>query len=230
MLSTPLLARYAPIASAQLSPCQEVEKKYFEHSLPAICDGPGFELISTVSDCTVGGYAASSRFEKLNPISAWTWSWRTKRVASSTATSGFCRSSSTRTVVGRPPTRCSRGSSARRMPSRMSLPITAGGPGRGGMNHGGGSGEGRHEAERELVGGLQRRGEREADQCGGGFHFFLLLDLAFFDSWRAARSAPLRMASNLAHITVGWTSVLYVACDEKPQSAPAITFSLPTAL
>ena len=37
------------------------------------------------------------------------------------------------------------------------------------------------------------------------------------------------MALNFAHTTVGWTSVVYIACEEKPQSAPAMTFSRPTS-
>ncbi len=82
-----------------------MEKKYFEQSLPAICEGPALELISTVSDWTIGWYAASRMFENMNPISASARSWRMYLFASSIATSGFWRSSSTSTVVGRPPTR-----------------------------------------------------------------------------------------------------------------------------
>src|SRR5919106_226939 len=42
-----------------------------------------------------------------------------------------------------------------------------------------------------------------------------------------ASSAPCDSDLNFAHTTVGWTSGVYVACDEKPQSLPAITFSGP---
>src|SRR5580698_7294258 len=45
-----------------------------------------------------------------------------------------------------------------------------------------------------------------------------------------ARSAPWRNALNFSHTTVECTSVRYSACDEKPQSAAAMTFSLPTSL
>src|ERR671930_1600240 len=44
----------------------------------------------------------------------------------------------------------------------------------------------------------------------------------------AARRAPSAIAWNLAQITLGCTSGLYVACDEKPQSALAMTRSGPT--
>src|SRR5580693_9580078 len=43
-----------------------------------------------------------------------------------------------------------------------------------------------------------------------------------------ARRAPSASASNLAHTIVGWISGAYVACEEKPQSALATTFSRPT--
>ena len=45
-----------------------------------------------------------------------------------------------------------------------------------------------------------------------------------------ASLAPSAMAWNLAQTTVGWTSGAKVACDENPQSLPAITFSRPTSL
>ena len=38
------------------------------------------------------------------------------------------------------------------------------------------------------------------------------------------------MAWNLAQTTVGWISGSLVACEEKPQSLPAMTFSRPTIL
>jgi hypothetical protein len=42
-----------------------------------------------------------------------------------------------------------------------------------------------------------------------------------YQSRAVARRAPSASASNLAHTIVGWTSGVYVACDEKPQSALA---------
>jgi len=44
-------------------------------------------------------------FENMKPISASARSWRMNLFASSIATSGFWRSSSISTLVGRPPTR-----------------------------------------------------------------------------------------------------------------------------
>jgi len=35
---------------------------------------------------------------------------------------------------------------------------------------------------------------------------------------------------NFSQTTVSWTSVRYKACEEKPQSAAAMTFSRPTSL
>ncbi len=45
-----------------------------------------------------------------------------------------------------------------------------------------------------------------------------------------AMAAPSARAWNLGHTTVGCTSGAYEAREEKPQSAPAMTFSLPTRL
>ncbi len=61
-----------------------------------------------------------------------------------------------------------------------------------------------HEAERQLVGRLQRRAQCDGNQRNGEPHFFLRF-LAFHNCF-AARSAPSRSASNFAHITVGCTS------------------------
>ena len=44
-----------------------------------------------------------------------------------------------------------------------------------------------------------------------------------------ARRAPSASASNLARTIVGWISGVYVAWEEKPQSALATTFSRPTS-
>src|SRR6516165_6733680 len=51
----------------------------------------------------------------------------------------------------------------------------------------------------------------------------------FPQSCRLAIFAPWRMALNFSQMTVGCTSVVYIACEEKPQSAPAMTFSRPTS-
>ena len=45
-----------------------------------------------------------------------------------------------------------------------------------------------------------------------------------------ARRAPAASASNFAHTTVGWISGSVLANEAKPQSLPAMTFSLPLLL
>src|SRR5262245_27919526 len=82
----------------------------------------------------------------------------------------------------------------------------------------------------QLCGASQRRSNespmprkclRNASSCQAG--------VAQLQSSFVARRAPCASASNFAHTTLGWLSGSRRACAEKPQSAPAITRSRPTA-
>jgi hypothetical protein len=59
--------------------------------------------------------------------------------------------------------------------------------------------------------------------------FFSRLRRRIYHSWRLARRALSARAANFAQTTEGWVSSV-VAELAKPQSAPAIKFSRPTAM